>query len=119
MHRRRCVTAAAIVAIAIAVTAYAQTALTEASFEAATIKRNLSTAGGWTLNPRPNGQFLALNARIVDLLQAGFLLQPDQLGELPSWTMNERYDIVAKLDPSIASHDQPPNPPKTRTCSPR
>src|SRR6185295_548670 len=113
MHRRRCVTAAAIVAIAIAVTAYAQTALTEASFEAATIKRNLSTAGGWTLNPRPNGQFLALNARIVDLLQAGFLLQPDQLGELPSWTMNERYDIVAKLDPSIASHDQPPHVPPT------
>jgi hypothetical protein len=35
--------------------AHAQTTLTEASFEAATFKRNLSGADGWEVRPRQGG----------------------------------------------------------------
>jgi uncharacterized protein (TIGR03435 family) len=94
--------------VVVPLAALAQGGLTEASFEAAVIKRNVSGGQGWTLNPRPTGQFTATNARMIDLLQAAFLIQPYQLdGDLPSWTVNERYDIVAKLDPAVASRDQP------------
>ena len=94
--------------------AAAQEGLTEASFEAAVIKRNVSGAEGWALNPRPTGQFTTTNARMIDLLQAAFLIQPYQLdGDLPAWTRNERYDIVARLDPAVASRDQPPGLPPT------
>lgn len=113
MPKQRWIVAALVLMSGLLTAAQQQAALTEASFEAATIKRNLSGADGWALNPRPTGQFRAINARVVDLLQGGFLLQPDQLGGLPSWVMNERYDIVAKLDPAIASHDQPPGVPPT------
>jgi uncharacterized protein (TIGR03435 family) len=91
------------------VLARAQEGLTEAAFDAATIKRNVSGGDGWALNPRPTGQFGATNARPIDLLQAAFLIQPYQLeGDLPDWTRNERYDIVAKLDAALAKRDQPP-----------
>src|SRR5688572_23599232 len=95
--------------IALPTLVMSQDGLTEATFEAATIKRNVSGAEGWALNPRPTGQFGATNARIYDLLQAAFLIQPYQLeGDFPDWTRDERYDIVAKLDPAIASRNQPP-----------
>ena len=94
--------------VTVPMAAWAQEGLSEASFDAAVIKRNVSGGDGWALNPRPTGQFTATNARMIDLLQAAFLIQPYQLdGDLPSWTMNERYDIVAKLDPALASRDQP------------
>ena len=101
------------VTLALSATVPAQDGLTEASFEVATIKRNVSGAENWAMNPRPTGQFTVINARVADLLQAAFLLQPYQLDELPGWTRDERYDIVAKLDPAIASRNQPPGLPPT------
>jgi uncharacterized protein (TIGR03435 family) len=86
----------------------AQDGVTEATFEAATVKRNLSGAENWSLNPRPTGQFTATNARASDLVQAAFLVQDYQLDGLPAWTRNERYDVVAKLDARIAALNQPP-----------
>jgi uncharacterized protein (TIGR03435 family) len=85
----------------------AQDGLTEAAFEAATIKRNVSGAENWSLNPRPTGQFTVTNGRASDLVQAAFLLQDYQLEGLPAWTRNERYDVVAKLDARLASLNQP------------
>ena len=87
---------------------FAQDGLTEAAFEAATIKRNVSGAENWSLNPRPTGQFTATNARASDLVQAAFLVQDYQFEGLPAWTRNERYDVVAKLDARLASLNQPP-----------
>jgi uncharacterized protein (TIGR03435 family) len=87
--------------------ALAQAGLTEAAFEAATIKRNVSGAENWSLNPRPTGQFTVTNGRASDLVQAAFLLQDYQLEGLPAWTRNERYDVVAKLDARLASLNQP------------
>ena len=85
----------------------AQDALTEAAFEAATIRRNVSGSENWSLNPRPTGQFTVTNARVSDIVEAAFLLQDYQLDGLPTWTRNERYDIVAKLDAAIAARPQP------------
>ena len=85
----------------------AQEGLTSASFEAASIKRNVSGADNWALNPRPTGQFTVTNGRIADLVQAAFLVQDYQLDGLPDWTRSERYDIVAKLDAAIAARPQP------------
>ena len=113
MECSRWIGAAVMAMSALGTPAQAQDGLTEASFEAATIKRNISGAENWALNPRPTGQFTAINARAADLLQAAFLLQPYQLDELPSWTRTERYDIVARLDPAIASRNQPPGLPPT------
>lgn len=87
--------------------------ITEATFEAASIRRNVSGAEGWALNPRPTGQFNAINARLSDLVIAGHLLQDDQVGNMPAWARNMRYDIVARLDPRIAGASQPPGLPPT------
>jgi uncharacterized protein (TIGR03435 family) len=102
-----------LLVLGLGATVPAQDGLTEVSFEAATIKRNVSGAENWALNPRPTGQFNATNARVADLLQAAFLLQPYQLGELPRWTRDERYDIVARLEPAVASRNQPQGLPPT------
>ena len=74
--------------------------LTDAAFEAATMKRNVSGVENWSLNPRPTGQFTVTNGRVSDIVQAAFLIQDYQLEGLPAWTRSERYDIVAKLDAS-------------------
>jgi len=95
------------VGLASAIYTLAQDGLTEATFEAATVKRNVSGAENWQLNPRPTGQFTATNARASDLVQAAFLVQDYQLDNLPAWTRNERYDVVAKLDARLASLNQP------------
>ena len=87
--------------------------ITEAAFEAASIRRNVSGADGWALNPRPTGQFDAINARLSDLVIAGHLLQDDQVENMPPWARNVRYDIVARLDPAIAGASQPPGLPPT------
>jgi uncharacterized protein (TIGR03435 family) len=88
-------------------TVAAQDGLTQASFEAASIKRNVSGAGNWALNPRPTGQFTVTNGRASDLVQAAYLVQDYQLDGLPDWTRSERYDINAKLDATIAARPQP------------
>lgn len=102
-----------IAAATLSIAAQEPEGLTAASFEAATFKPNRSGADGWQFNPRSTGQFTATNARVADLIKAAFLLQPNQLGPLPSWTASERYDIVARLDPSIAGRNQPPGVPPT------
>jgi uncharacterized protein (TIGR03435 family) len=104
---------AALLAATLSAGAQEPPGLTGASFEAATFKQNRSAADGWQFNPRPTGQFTATNARVADLIKAAFLLQPNQLAPLPEWTTSERYDIVARLDPTVASHNQPPDMPPT------
>ena len=73
----------------------AQEALTEAAFEAATIKRNVSGSENWSLNPRPTGQFTVTNGRAFDIVQAAFLVQDYHFDGLPAWTRNERSPKAA------------------------
>jgi uncharacterized protein (TIGR03435 family) len=105
-HVTRLMVTGAVV-IGTAVSVLAQTGLTEAAFEVATIKRNVSGAENWALNPRPTGQFTVTNGSLASIVQAAFLVQDYQLEGLPAWTRNERYDIVAKLDAAIAARSQP------------
>lgn len=63
----------------------AQDGLTEAAFEAATIRRNVSGSDNWSLNPRPTGQFTVTNGRASDIVQAAFLVLDYQLAGLPAW----------------------------------
>ena len=87
--------------------------VTEATFEVASIRKNVSGAETWALNPRPTGQFNAINARVSDLVIAGHLLQDDQVVGMPAWARNTRYDISARLDPRVAAASQPDGLPPT------
>ena len=89
-----------------------QPPLLEASFEAATLKRNVS-GGGMSLNARPTGQFTVTSFPLATLITAAYQLQSYQLIGAPDWSRNERYDIVGKLDPQIAGRLQPDGHPPT------
>ena len=84
----------------------------EASFEVASVKRNID-GGPTTFNPQATGQFTVINFPFATLITAAYQLQPYQLLDAPSWTRDERYDINARLDPTIASRLQPDGHPPT------
>lgn len=86
--------------------------LLEASFEAATFKRNVS-GGNVVWNVPPTGQFRLINIPFSTLITAAYQVQPYQVPNLPAWARDERYDIVAKLDPQIAGRLQPDGHPPT------
>src|SRR5688572_29191560 len=88
--------------------------ITEAAFEVASIRRNVSGAAQerWP-NPRPNGDIDVINLRVSDLVQAAHQVGDHQVQGMPSWARNTRYDISARLDPRIAEPQQPPGVPPT------
>jgi uncharacterized protein (TIGR03435 family) len=85
----------------------------DASFEAASFKRNVSGGTNSTFNPQPTGRFTVTNIPLATLVMAAYQLQPHQLIDAPDWTRNERYDIVAKLAPELAGRLQPDGHPPT------
>jgi uncharacterized protein (TIGR03435 family) len=87
-------------------TAQEQPPILEAAFEAATFKRNVA-GGDMNLNAMPTGRFAVANFPMATLITAAYQLQQYSLVGAPDWTRNERYDIVAKLDPQIAGRSQP------------
>lgn len=94
------------------VPAQEQEPILDASFEAATFKRNVA-GGNVVWQPRPTGQFTIVNVPFETLLLGAYQLQPDQLQGAPSWVRDERYDIIARLDPPIAGRLQPDGHPPT------
>jgi uncharacterized protein (TIGR03435 family) len=90
-----------------------QAAITEASFEVASIRKNVSGLETWAMNPRPTGQFEVINGRVATLVQAAYQLQDDQIQGMPEWARNTRIDISARLDPMIAAASQPDGYPPT------
>jgi uncharacterized protein (TIGR03435 family) len=87
--------------------------ITEATFEVASIRRNVSGEEGWRFNPRPTGQFEVVNGRVATLVQAAYQLQDDQVQGMPEWARNTRIDISARLDPKLAAASQPDGFPPT------
>ena len=84
----------------------------DASFEVASFRRNISGAGSvW--RPSPTGEFTLTNIAFNTLLYGAYQLQPYQLIGAPGWVHQERYDIVAKLDPKLAGRLQPDGHPPT------
>ena len=90
-----------------------QAGITEAAFDVASIRRNVSGADGYTFNPRPTGQFDVINTPAATLVQAAYQLQDDQVQGMPAWARNTRYDMSARLDPEIAKASQPDGLPPT------
>ena len=95
--------------VAGAVTAQQPAGITEAAFEVASIRRNVSgdSQERWP-NPRPNGDIDVINLRVSDLVQAAYWVGDHQVQGMPAWARNTRYDISARLDPRIAVA-QPPS----------
>jgi uncharacterized protein (TIGR03435 family) len=103
---------AGLVMLSAVVAAQDQAPVLDASFEAATLKRNVA-GGNVVWQPRPTGQFTIVNVPFETLLLGAYQLQPHQLQGAPSWIRDERYDITAKLDPTIAGRLQPDGHPPT------
>ena len=96
-----------------AVRAQEQEPILDASFEVASFKRNLDVNANVVWRPQATGEFTLINIPFTTLLYGAYQLQPYQLIGAPSWVRDERYDIIAKLDPKIAGRLQPDGHPPT------
>ena len=86
--------------------------ISEAAFEVASIKRNVSgTMQERWPNPGPGGQLDIINLRVSDLVQAAYRVGDHQVEGMPTWARNTRYDISARLDPRISEAAQSPGLP--------
>src|SRR5262245_49094766 len=79
------------------------------SFEAASIKPNVSGESNTSVGRLPGGRFTATNVPVALLLQMAYQLQQFQIQGSPAWLRSDRFDIVARLD------GDPPPPPVGRT----
>ena len=70
----------------------------EASFEAATIKRNDSGRLTWSVSP---GRYVVTNVTMERFITASFQLHPDQVAGLPAWAREEGWDITARYDATL------------------
>jgi uncharacterized protein (TIGR03435 family) len=109
--------AAAVVTLPIAVgvvRGQEETPILDAAFGVASFKRNIDVNANvvWRI-PTATGEFTLINIQFMTLLYAAYQLQPYQLIGAPSWVRDERYDILAKLDPKIAGRSQPDGHPPT------
>ena len=105
--------AALALSIAAAAAAQDQDPILDAAFEVASFKRNVSGDANVVWRPQPTGEFTLINIPFTTLLYGAYQLQPYQLVGAPSWVRDERYDILAKLDPKIAGRLQPDGHPPT------
>jgi uncharacterized protein (TIGR03435 family) len=107
-----------LVAGAVKTSAQQPAGITDAAFEVASIRRNVSGSPQerWP-NPRPNGDIDVINLRVSDLVQAAYWVGDHQVEGMPAWARNARYDISARLDPRIAEAPQPPGLPPTWTLA--
>ena len=69
------------------------------SFEVASIKPNNSGDGRVFMQNQP-GRFTATNVSLRQLIRNAYQLQDFQITGGPSWMSTDRFDIVAKIDPS-------------------
>ena len=93
-----------VVALAILFAQVAQ-AQNPVSFEAASIKPNVSGESNTSVRRLPGGRFTATNVPVALLLQMSYQLQQFQIQGSPAWLRTDRFDIVARLD------GDPPPPP--------
>lgn len=77
-------------------------------FEVASIKRNRDGGPVAGLRRFPGGRFEATNIQLSSLISFAHQLQPFELVGGPQWLMDERWDILAKIN-----GDPPPTPPGT------
>ena len=81
----------------------------KATFEVATIKRNVTLNGEGGMRVEAGGRFIAANVPVLWLMASGYsesmgAMRPEQIIGGPPWVQSERYDISAKAaDPSDTS----------------
>jgi hypothetical protein len=78
----RSLAAFSLVALATALPAQEPPPILEASFEVASVKRNID-GGPTTFNPQATGQFTVINFPFATLITAAYQLQPYQLQDAP------------------------------------
>jgi uncharacterized protein (TIGR03435 family) len=100
--------AAAVVGSVLAAGAQTPAPPADAKFEVASIKRNRDGGPVAGLRRSPGGRFEATNIQLSTLISFAYQLQPFELDGGPSWLMDDRWDILAKID-----GDPPQVPPGT------
>ncbi len=81
------------------------------TFEVASVKRNTSGENNIRFGLQPGGRFTATNVPARQLLIFAYQLQNFQLIDAPDWTLDERYDILAKAEGG------PPRAPRPRAAA--
>src|SRR5215469_2597300 len=72
------------------------------AFDAATVKRNISAASGWS-SDSTNGLLRITNATMQSLITYAFDVRGFQLSGGQGWLTADRYDITGK--PENGAHD--------------
>jgi uncharacterized protein (TIGR03435 family) len=99
---------AAMAASALAAAPQAPAPEVGAVFEVASIKQNRNGGPVAGLRRSPGGRFEATNIQLATLISFVYQLQPFELLGGPEWQMDDRWDILAKIN-----GDPPPAPPGT------
>lgn len=68
------------------------------TFEAASIKPNLSGSDRITMSPPAGGRLAATNVSLGILMAVAYDVRGFQLSGLPGWAWSEKYDVVARAD---------------------
>jgi len=76
-----------------------------ASFEVASIKRNVSGDGRITQTLQPGGCFVANNVSLRQLIVCAYRLPDVQLSGGPAWGNSERYEVIASA-PGATTADE-------------
>jgi len=97
--------AAAVAASVLTAAAQTPAPPADAVFEVASIKRNRDGGPVAGLRRIPGGRFEATNIQLASLISFAYQLQPFELDAGPAWLMDDRWDILAKVD-----GDPPPAP---------
>ena len=70
------------------------------SFDAVSVKRNLSGGGGMQMRIGP-AQVSALNVPVRQLIRQAYQLQEFQILGGPDWISSDRFDIEGRFDPTV------------------
>jgi uncharacterized protein (TIGR03435 family) len=73
------------------------------AFDAASIKRNTGSQPGSRGQLLPGGRVVLTNTTVRGMLRNYLRLQDYQIAGGPEWVATERWDVVAKADPSASS----------------
>jgi uncharacterized protein (TIGR03435 family) len=98
--------AVAAIASTIATAAQSPAPPAKSTFDVASIKRNKDGGTVAGLRRFPGGRFEATNIQLATLISFAYQLQPFELVGGPPWLMDDRWNIVARID-----GDPPPMPP--------
>jgi uncharacterized protein (TIGR03435 family) len=76
-------------------------------FEVASVKQNTSDIKKGAIQTPPGGRFMAENMTLRALVEFAYGVQPQQVSGGASWVDTDRFDIVAKGEPSVGGQSAP------------